>query len=53
MRVSTDFGTGSAGIGMFLLRLLEPKPRLFFDFDALAQQTNPAVDRPTAAVSVA
>ena len=33
LRISTDYGTGSAGIGMFLQRLLEPSGRLFFEFD--------------------
>lgn len=31
MRLSTDYGTGSAGIGMFLRRLLQPGSRLFHD----------------------
>jgi serine/threonine protein kinase len=31
MRASLDFGTGSAGIGLFLHRLAHPGPRLFFD----------------------
>jgi serine/threonine protein kinase len=34
LRISTDYGTGSAGVGMFLHRLLEPAGRMFFDFDA-------------------
>jgi lantibiotic modifying enzyme len=34
-RISTDYGTGSAGIGMFLRRLLEPTGRLFYEFDVL------------------
>lgn len=33
IRICTDYGTGSAGIGLFFSRLLEPGPRLFFDFD--------------------
>jgi hypothetical protein len=33
IRLSTDFGTGSAGIGMFLLRLLNPGARIFYEFD--------------------
>jgi class III lanthionine synthetase len=32
LRICTDFGTGSAGVGMFLLRLLRPKGRLFYEF---------------------
>lgn len=31
LRICTDYGTGSAGIGMFLLRLLEPKGRMFYE----------------------
>jgi serine/threonine protein kinase len=31
IRLSTDYGTGSAGIGMFLQRLLRPADRLFHD----------------------
>jgi len=30
-RICTDYGTGSAGVGLFLLRLLEPSRRLFYD----------------------
>jgi hypothetical protein len=33
LRISTDYGTGSAGVGMFLHRLLEPTGRLFHEFD--------------------
>lgn len=32
VRVSTDFATGSAGIGMFLRRLANGGPRTFYDF---------------------
>jgi lantibiotic modifying enzyme len=32
LRLATDFGTGSAGVGLFLLRLLTPGDRLFYDF---------------------
>jgi len=32
VRFSTDYGTGSAGIGLFLLRLLRPGARRFYDF---------------------
>jgi len=32
LKICTDYGTGSAGIGMFLLRLLQPKGRLFYEF---------------------
>ena len=38
LRISTDYGTGSAGIGMFLMRLLEPNGRLFFELDAHASR---------------
>ena len=31
VRICTDYGTGSAGVGMFLHRLLEPAGRLFYD----------------------
>lgn len=31
MRLSTDYGTGSAGIGLFLKRLIHPSKRLFHD----------------------
>ena len=33
IRLSTDYGTGSAGIGSFLLRLLTPGDRIFYEFD--------------------
>ncbi len=33
LRICTDYGTGSAGVGMFLHRLLEPAGRLFYEFD--------------------
>jgi serine/threonine protein kinase len=42
LRVSTDYGTGSAGIGMFLLRLVEPRSRLFFEFDARTVSAHPS-----------
>jgi len=32
IRVATDFGTGSAGIGMFFHRLAAGGPRFFYDF---------------------
>jgi serine/threonine protein kinase len=32
LRASLDYGTGSAGIGLYLHRLEKPGPRLFFDF---------------------
>ncbi|WP_068472182.1 class III lanthionine synthetase LanKC [Saccharicrinis aurantiacus] len=35
LRISNDFGTGSAGIGLFFSRLLDPKPRLLYDFNFL------------------
>ncbi|HYR91056.1 MAG TPA: class III lanthionine synthetase LanKC [Terriglobia bacterium] len=31
LRICTDYGTGSAGIGMFLHRLLNPGARLFYE----------------------
>ena len=31
MRMATDYATGSAGIGLFLSRLLQPRSRLFHD----------------------
>jgi serine/threonine protein kinase len=31
MKICADYGTGSAGVGLFLLRLLEPSGRLFYD----------------------
>lgn len=34
-RISNDYATGAAGIGMFLRRLLQPGPRLFVDLDAM------------------
>lgn len=37
IRVSNDFGTGSAGVGMFLNRLLRPSPRAFYELDRTAQ----------------
>lgn len=37
IRLTTDYGTGSAGIGLFLLRLLRPDKRRFYDF-ALAPE---------------
>ena len=33
IRLSTDYGTGSAGIGSFLLRLLTPGDRIFYELD--------------------
>lgn len=35
IRISDDYGTGSAGIGMFLLRLLRPEGRLLYEFDPM------------------
>jgi len=32
LRASLDFGTGAAGVGMFLQRLTHPGPRHFWDF---------------------
>lgn len=32
MRLTTDYGTGSAGVGLLLTRVLDPQDRLFFDF---------------------
>lgn len=37
VRLSTDYATGSAGIGMFLRRLLSPGPRFLFEFDQTLQ----------------
>ena len=34
LRLSNDWGTGSAGVGLFFQRLLRPAPRLFHDLDA-------------------
>jgi serine/threonine protein kinase len=31
LRISTDFGTGSAGIGLFLSRLINPRGRLLYE----------------------
>src|SRR5262249_44753820 len=39
LRICTDYGTGSAGVGIFLMRLLQPSGRLFFDFDVHADKT--------------
>jgi lantibiotic modifying enzyme len=38
LRISTDYGTGSAGVGQFLMRLNQPGGRLFFEFDAFTNQ---------------
>lgn len=38
LRISNDFGTGSAGIGQFLLRLLEPRGRRFYDWDKAREE---------------
>ncbi len=35
LRASQDFGTGGAGVGLFLDRLAHPSPRLFHDLDAV------------------
>ncbi len=32
-RISTDYATGSAGIGLYFTRLLRPRPHLFIDLD--------------------
>jgi len=39
LRICTDYGTGSAGVGMFLHRLLEPdrRRRLFYELDLKAE----------------
>jgi lantibiotic modifying enzyme len=42
LKISTDYGTGSAGIGMFLLRLLQPKGRLFYEFGLWDQASHKA-----------
>ena len=31
LRISNSYGTGSSGIGLFLERLSNPSPRLFYD----------------------
>lgn len=43
IRLSTDLATGSAGIGLFLHRLLDPGPRHFLDLEAgqAARQREP------------
>jgi lantibiotic modifying enzyme len=33
LRICTDYGTGSAGVGMFLHRFIEPAGRLFHELD--------------------
>lgn len=33
IRLTCDYGTGSAGVGIFLNRLSNPSQRLFYDFD--------------------
>jgi serine/threonine protein kinase len=38
LRISNDFGTGGAGVGLFLERLLNPGPRLFHDFEASCEK---------------
>ena len=42
LRICTDYGTGSAGIGMFLNRLVNPAGRWFYEFDTNAA-ANPFV----------
>lgn len=41
IRLSTDFGTGSAGVGLFLARLLQPGGRLFYDFELTDRWRSP------------
>jgi hypothetical protein len=43
MRISNDYATGSAGVGLFLARLLRPQGRAFVDIDDQV----PTVDRLT------
>jgi len=46
LRLSTDYGTGSAGIGMFLQRLLQPANRLFHDLHSDDLAVGPEGVRP-------
>lgn len=41
VRLSTDFGTGSAGVGHFLLRLSRPGGRLYYEFNRPDQAAVP------------
>lgn len=38
LRISNDFGTGSAGVGHFLLRLLEPRGRRLYDWEEAREE---------------
>jgi serine/threonine protein kinase len=42
VRASLDYGTGSAGVGMYLRRLAHGGPRLFFDFLLSSRQPESA-----------
>ena len=39
-RISNDYGTGAAGVGLFFSRLLRPKARLLVDLDIRASTTH-------------
>lgn len=39
IRMTTDYGTGSSGIGLFLSRLVQPQGRIFYDFDLSSEVT--------------
>lgn len=43
VRLSNDYGTGSAGVGLFFHRLLHPGPRRFHDIGAAAQPVAPVL----------
>jgi lantibiotic modifying enzyme len=43
LRASLDYGTGSAGVGMYLRRLARGGPRLFYDFLQVSRQPESAV----------
>lgn len=54
LRISCDIGMGSAGIGIFLHRLLNPSaPRLLFPDDLLATKRRTQEERPRTALAVA
>jgi serine/threonine protein kinase len=45
LRISNDLGTGSAGVGLFLSRLLKHGRRFFYDWDAFAPAETRAITR--------
>lgn len=45
LRISNDFGTGSAGIGMFLLRLLQPGGRWLYELEPMKSPAGSTTDR--------